>query len=124
MDPLQPDQRFHHRFAVRVVPAGGAGEDGEFAAHFVEQDRGRQTDGDGFGLLGMRERLALVDGELAIRSAPGEGTTVTARIPVVRAAVGARAAPPGPGAGGVRVGVGARAPEAGPEPTGEQLGLF
>jgi signal transduction histidine kinase len=42
------------------------------------------ADGDGFGLLGMRERMALVDGELQILSAPGKGTTVIARIPVAR----------------------------------------
>jgi signal transduction histidine kinase len=35
----------------------------------------------GFGLLGMRERVALLEGELEIRSAPGGGTTVTARVP-------------------------------------------
>jgi signal transduction histidine kinase len=38
----------------------------------------------GFGLLGMRERVALVQGELDVRSGVGEGTTVTARIPVAR----------------------------------------
>ena len=37
---------------------------------------------DGFGLVGMRERIALLDGELAITSAPGEGTRLVARIPV------------------------------------------
>jgi signal transduction histidine kinase len=35
----------------------------------------------GFGLLGMHERVALVDGELALETAPGAGTTVRARIP-------------------------------------------
>jgi len=32
----------------------------------------------------MRERIALVDGELDFDSRPGTGTTVTARIPVQR----------------------------------------
>ncbi len=36
----------------------------------------------GFGLLGMRERLALVGGKITIESADGEGTTVRASIPV------------------------------------------
>jgi signal transduction histidine kinase len=36
---------------------------------------------EGFGLLGMRERVALVDGTLEIDSSPGEGTTVTATLP-------------------------------------------
>jgi signal transduction histidine kinase len=34
------------------------------------------------GLVGMRERAALLSGEVQIDSAPGEGTTVTARIPL------------------------------------------
>jgi signal transduction histidine kinase len=38
----------------------------------------------GFGLIGMRERLALVDGEVAIESVTGGGTTVHASIPVDR----------------------------------------
>jgi signal transduction histidine kinase len=33
------------------------------------------------GLLGMRERVEMVGGTFAIRSAPGEGTTVEAEIP-------------------------------------------
>ena len=36
---------------------------------------------DGFGLLGMRERLVLVRGELNVESSPDAGTTVHARIP-------------------------------------------
>ena len=36
----------------------------------------------GLGLISMRERLRLVDGELSIRSAPGRGTTVLARVPL------------------------------------------
>jgi len=40
----------------------------------------------GFGLLGMRERLALVGSDLLISSTPGVGTRVSASIPVQRAA--------------------------------------
>jgi signal transduction histidine kinase len=36
----------------------------------------------GFGLTGMRERVALVGGSLRIESVPRQGTTVTASIPV------------------------------------------
>jgi signal transduction histidine kinase len=35
----------------------------------------------GFGFIGMRERAQLVDGELAVASNPGEGTTVTIVVP-------------------------------------------
>jgi signal transduction histidine kinase len=36
----------------------------------------------GFGLAGMRERVAAVGGELHIESAPGSGTTIAASVPV------------------------------------------
>ena len=40
---------------------------------------------EGFGLLGMRERVALMDGSLAVESGPGQGTTIRCRLPVRRA---------------------------------------
>jgi signal transduction histidine kinase len=45
-----------------------------------------QAHSDGFGLLGMQERVALLDGELSIDSAPGRGTLIGARFPVTRRA--------------------------------------
>jgi len=56
------------------------------------QDNGHGFDVDaamgpgqaGLGLFGMRERLALVDGWLQIESSAGEGTLVTARVPLYR----------------------------------------
>jgi len=39
--------------------------------------------GTSLGLLGMRERAALLGGKIAISSAPGNGTTVTVTIPFV-----------------------------------------
>ena len=39
----------------------------------------------GFGLLGIRERVELLQGEVDIASAPGEGTTVTAVLPTAPA---------------------------------------
>lgn len=54
-------------------------------------DDGRGFDCDspteGFGLLGMRERLALAGGALDVQSAPGTGTTVTVTL-VVREQAG------------------------------------
>lgn len=38
--------------------------------------------GQGLGLLGMRERLALVGGHLEIESSPGAGTVVRATVPL------------------------------------------
>jgi signal transduction histidine kinase len=42
----------------------------------------RTVSQDGIGLLGMRERLALIDGRLEIESRPGAGTTLVAEVPV------------------------------------------
>jgi signal transduction histidine kinase len=36
---------------------------------------------DGIGLIGMRERLALLDGRLEVESRPGAGTTIAAEVP-------------------------------------------
>jgi signal transduction histidine kinase len=39
----------------------------------------------GFGLVGMHDRVTLVDGKVSIESAPGDGTTVRAEVPARRA---------------------------------------
>jgi len=46
----------------------------------------------GLGLISMRERLQLVSGELSIKSQPGRGTTLVARVPFVAKRGSARAA--------------------------------
>jgi signal transduction histidine kinase len=48
---------------------------------FELTDRPR-LDGSGLGLFGMRERLALVGGDLDVQSTQGEGTVLTARVPL------------------------------------------
>ncbi len=52
------------------------------------RDDGRGFDpsqhASGFGLLGMRERLALVNGTLDVEAAAGAGTTLRAVIPTGR----------------------------------------
>jgi len=57
----------------------------ETTVHVTVRDDGAGFDPaertDGFGLLGMRERVQLLDGTLEINSAPGEGTTVRATFP-------------------------------------------
>jgi signal transduction histidine kinase len=55
-------------------------------AAVIEDDGGgfdqRTVREDGVGLLGMRERLALLDGRLEVESRPGAGTTVVAEVPL------------------------------------------
>lgn len=41
----------------------------------------RPTEASGFGLPGLRERLAAVGGRLEVESTPGEGTTLMAQVP-------------------------------------------
>jgi signal transduction histidine kinase len=45
----------------------------------------------GLGLISMRERLQMVDGVLEIRTHPGGGTAVSARVPLQRAETQAKA---------------------------------
>jgi signal transduction histidine kinase len=42
----------------------------------------RAAQGQSLGLLGMEERIRLLEGRLSIRSSPGTGTEVTASIPL------------------------------------------
>ena len=67
-------QRFPGQ-AVAVVEDDGVG----FDAESVTAPAG---DGRRLGLLGMRERMALVGGTLTVESAVGRGTTVIARVPL------------------------------------------
>ena len=46
-------------------------------------DQQAATDHCGIGLISMRERLKLVDGEFSIHSKPGAGTTIRARVPIM-----------------------------------------
>jgi signal transduction histidine kinase len=63
--------------------------------HFTIADDGlgmqESAAGSGDGLVGMRDRIGAVGGELEISSAPGRGTTVRGSIPASRlpAAAGA-----------------------------------
>ena len=50
----------------------------------TERVAGNRHFGTGLGIAGMRERLALIGGDLEIESSVGSGTTVFARIPVAR----------------------------------------
>jgi signal transduction histidine kinase/GAF domain-containing protein len=54
----------------------------------VVQDNGRgmdtamATQGNTFGLMGMRERVRMLSGQLEIQGEPGQGTTVRVRVPL------------------------------------------
>ena len=56
-----------------TVEDDGAGLD---AQHILEENAQQ-----GFGLIGMRERAALVGGTIELESEPGVGATIVARIP-------------------------------------------
>ncbi|HEY0261243.1 MAG TPA: sensor histidine kinase [Lacisediminihabitans sp.] len=61
-----------------------AGGDGMVSLTVNDDGAGFETSaaGTGFGLPGMRDRLALVGGTLELRSSPGAGTTLTVSLPV------------------------------------------
>jgi signal transduction histidine kinase len=58
--------------------------DGTVSAVIEDDGRGFPAEhgsGNGLGLLGMRERVALVDGRLTVESSPGSGTTLSIEVP-------------------------------------------
>ena len=59
-----------------IVEDSGCGFDAAFGAT-------NGTTRGGLGLVGMKERSALLNGVLEIDSQPGTGTTVVARIPLI-----------------------------------------
>lgn len=57
-------------------------DDGQgFDPHEVETPRAAGS-ARGLGLLGMRERISLLNGQLELQSAPGEGTYVRIQVPI------------------------------------------
>jgi PAS domain S-box-containing protein len=56
-------------------------EDGHVLVEVRDDGRGGANPGGGSGLRGLADRLATLEGELGVHSPPGEGTTITARIP-------------------------------------------
>jgi signal transduction histidine kinase len=72
---------------VRLSGPGGPGRSGDPAGvlEFSVSDDGAGFDpaasGYGTGLQGMADRLAALGGDLQVRSQPGQGTTVTGRLP-------------------------------------------
>jgi signal transduction histidine kinase len=80
-----------HAHAETVLVACTAGDDGivleveDDGAGFEPAALTRpRASGEGLGLLGMRERLALLGGTLTVESEPGRGTRVVASMPLAR----------------------------------------
>jgi signal transduction histidine kinase len=61
-------------------------DDAYIRLHVRDDGKGFDTSAhtDGFGLLGMQERVQLLDGNLEIESSPDQGTTIKARFPIRR----------------------------------------
>lgn len=73
-----------HARATRVEITLGATDD-KWELRLEDNGRGfapeRKRGPENFGLIGMRERVRALGGELSIRSAPGEGTRILACVP-------------------------------------------
>ena len=72
-----------HSHATRVLVKIAA-TDGELHLQVADQGCGFDVDAmgrNGLGLVSMRERVKFVGGEIAIRSAPGNGTRIGVRVP-------------------------------------------
>ncbi|MFF8382427.1 sensor histidine kinase [Streptomyces kanasensis] len=80
-DPAARPARYLHPAGARAggdsgaggTPGPGGGPGGGGSGH-----------GGGFGLDGMRARAARLAGRVTVESAPGEGTAISARVPLVR----------------------------------------
>ncbi len=78
-----------HANAKRVVIVL-ARQDGHLALEIADNGRGfdpqilhsNDAEGKGLGLRGMQERVTILGGEFDLRSAPGNGTVITVRVPI------------------------------------------
>jgi signal transduction histidine kinase len=57
-------------------------QDGQLSIEVTDSGRGGTADGTGYGIVGMRERAALLGGDFSAGPRPGGGFRVTARLPV------------------------------------------
>jgi signal transduction histidine kinase len=51
--------------------------------HGFTADRAERQAPEGYGLVMMRERLTSIGGQVALKSAPGKGTTIVAEVPLM-----------------------------------------
>jgi signal transduction histidine kinase len=57
-------------------------QDGQLSIEITDNGRGGTAAGTGYGITGMRERAALLGGDLSAGARPGGGFRVAARLPV------------------------------------------
>ena len=81
LEALQNAAKYAHASAIAIVLR----EDDDAISFSVADDGvgfDSATDGNGTGIQGMRDRIAVLGGDVTIESSPGAGTTVRGRIPV------------------------------------------
>ena len=57
-------------------------QDGQLSIEVIDSGRGGTVDGTGYGIVGMRERAALLGGDFSAGPRPGGGFRVFTRLPV------------------------------------------
>jgi signal transduction histidine kinase len=70
-----------HAAAGRARLVLGYRDDGTVRLEVCDDGRGASAAGDGFGLLGLRERAERLGGSVDVESAPGRGTTLRMAVP-------------------------------------------
>ncbi len=81
LEALQNAAKYAHASAITVVLRE---DDGALGFSVADDGVGftSATNGSGTGIQGMRDRIAVLGGDVTIESSPGEGTTVRGRVPV------------------------------------------
>ena len=68
----------HDGHAILTIQDDGVG----FSEGEEDEDAIHTTESGGFGLVGMRERAAVIGGQCDVESHPGQGTCIIVRVPV------------------------------------------
>jgi signal transduction histidine kinase len=81
LEALQNTVKYAHATQARICLQAVSG-----TLHFTVSDDGAGYDGRhtpmGSGLRNMADRLAALGGRLEVRSAPGQGTTISEHLPI------------------------------------------
>jgi len=95
-EPGRDEERLVYRLVQEALTNAVKHANASHVAVSAQEDEGEirigvHDDGDGFdptaptagrGLTGMRERIELLGGEIEVSSTPGEGTDISARVPL------------------------------------------